>query len=228
MKKRITLIGDVHGKYDQYVDIVNSHPFTVQLGDFGLSQQWTKLEYSGIDKNNHKVIAGNHDDYDLCINSSHYIGDFGVHTMNGIEFFFVRGGISIDRVYRVGSELSGSKKSWWSQEELNFKQMCDCLDLYSIKKPSVVLSHVPPQIVIKSLTSNKGRNILVNFKFHDGFCENTSLLGNVMLEKHKPKVWIFGHHHCHFNAIIDDVHYVCLPELKTVDLELRDGEYFLT
>jgi hypothetical protein len=228
MSNTITLIGDVHGKYDSYFDIASTREHTIQLGDFGFIQVWNKLNYSNLDPNKHKIIGGNHDDYDNCVNSGYYLGDFGSYKLNGINFFFVRGGLSIDRVYRVGDELSGGKKTWWSQEELNFDEMYNCLNMYAEVKPDIVFSHAPPQFIVNNLTSHKSGNKLINYKFHEGFCENTSWLGNTMLKKHKPKLWVFGHHHNYFNTIIDGTIYICLPELGTADINLNKSSYSVT
>jgi len=190
----ITVIGDVHGKFDQYYNIVKDCEYSVQIGDFGFNSAWNKLHYVGLSPDNHKVLAGNHDCYDTCPHSKFYLGNFGVHTLNGVTFFYIRGGLSIDRVYRVGEELGGSSKTWWSQEELNLKEMLACMDLYKSIKPDIVISHVPPSVICNKIHGNK-HNILQKFKFHVGFQENTALLGDQLLEIHRPKYWCAGHHH---------------------------------
>ena len=57
-------------------------------------------------------MAGNHDNYDTIPNYPHYLGDCGFHTLNGTEFFYLRGAYSIDRDSRtIGVD-------WWAQEEI--------------------------------------------------------------------------------------------------------------
>ena len=215
----ITVIGDVHGKFYDYHKIASSSEYSIQVGDFGFSDTWNKLLYSGFDPKNHKVISGNHDDYDQCPASPFYLGDYGPAILNKKEFFFVRGGLSIDRVYRIGEELSGGQKTWWSQEELNLKQMMDCLDMYKLMKPEIVISHVPAAQFTHVILGNKSDAVLQRYKFHKGFKEAHQLLGDEMLKIHKPKMWISGHMHSSFQGIVNGVQIVALNELETIYLE---------
>jgi hypothetical protein len=217
----ITVIGDCHNKYDQYYKIASKSKYTIQGGDFGYSA-WTKLHYSDLDPNNHKVLGGNHESYDIAPNIPHYLGDFGQFTLDGKSIFFIRGGISIDRVYRVGEELSGGPKTYWSQEELNYKQMIECEALYKKLKPKIVISHVPPQRFIENIHGNKDHSILQRFKFHVGFCENTSLLCDRLLDIHLPEVYLSGHHHKdyieNYGGRTGKMKFVSLGELSTYEL----------
>jgi hypothetical protein len=216
----ITIIGDVHGKFGEYYKIASNHEYTVQLGDFGFSSAWNLLGYSDLSPDNHKVLGGNHEDYDCCIHSTHYLGDFGPRTLNEIPYFVVRGGLSIDRVYRVGEELSGGPKTWWSQEELNFIEMGNAMDSYRQAKPDIVISHAGPAFLIDRLIKGD----LTNYKFHKEFRENTSLLFNRLFSIYRPKVWVFGHYHINFDEVIDGTRFVCLAELQTVQLSANESE----
>lgn len=215
----ITIISDTHDKYEQYYKIASQCDFSVQIGDFGNSS-YTKLLYSDLDPQKHKIISGNHCNYDIAPDIPHYLGDYGMANVGGVDFFFVRGGISIDRVYRVGEELNGGPKTWWSQEELNFSQMIKCLELYSKLKPDIVLSHVPCGMYSEHILGNKSDAILQKFKFHAGFKENHQLLGNEMLKAHKPQMWVSAHMHRSFQGIIDGVKVIGLAELETYEINL--------
>lgn len=210
----ITVIGDCHGKTDHYLAIAKNSEYSLQLGDFGFYQSLIKLAYSDLDPNKHKVLLGNHDDYDNAFSVPHVLSSFGVLEMDGKSIFYVRGGLSIDRVYRVGDELSGAKKSWWSQEELNFSEMLDCLHLYKLVRPDIVVSHVPCKYASQFILGNKSGNILQKFKFHEGFAENTQLLGNEMLGIHRPKTWISGHMHSSYDGVHYGTRFVGLAELE--------------
>ena len=215
----ITVIGDVHGKYNKYYDIASKCKYSIQVGDFGFTSEWTKLGYSDLNPKNHKVLGGNHDDYDVAPNVAHYLGDFRTCKLGDINFFFVRGGISIDRVYRVGDELSGGPKTWWSQEELNFHQMIDCIETYKKLKPDILISHVPPTRFIDNIHGNKGNSILQKSKFHEGFRENTSLLMDELLDYHKPKLIISGHHHRSYTETKGKMTFISLAELETYEIK---------
>jgi predicted phosphodiesterase len=218
----ITVIGDTHNKYDKYYKIASKCEYSIQLGDFG-SESYTKLYYSNLNPNKHKICSGNHCNYDVAPNIPHYLGDFGQFTLDNRNIFFIRGGISIDRVYRVGEELNGGPKTWWSQEELNYKQMIECEALYKKLKPKIVISHAPPQRFIEKIHGNKDNSILQRFKFHDGFCENTSLLCDRLLDIHLPDVWISGHHHRdyieNYGGRTGQMKFISLGELSTYNLE---------
>lgn len=218
MKNKITLIGDVHGLYDRYYDIASKCEYTIQLGDFGFEYSWNKLNYSNLDPNEHKIIAGNHDAYNICPKSKFYLGDFGEYELNGFLFFFVRGGISIDRTYRQGEQFSGGAQTYWTQEELNFNQMLACLNAYKKSKAKVILSHCPPMCCIDDLHGNKSHKILQRFGFHVGFRENTSLLLNELIKIRKPEMCIFGHHHKSYANYIDNTLFRCLSELETMEI----------
>lgn len=215
----ITVIGDCHGKFNEYYNIAKNTKYSVQIGDFGMSSAWNNLGYSDLSPKNHKVLGGNHSDYDVAPNIPHYLGDYGTASLGGIKFFFVRGGLSIDRVYRIGEELGGGPKTWWSQEELSFIQMLDCIEAYKEEKPDILLSHVPPQRFIDNIHGNKGNSILQRFKFHEGFRENTSLLMDELLDYHKPKLIISGHHHRSYTETKGKMKFVSLAELETYEIK---------
>jgi len=92
-----------------------------------------------------------------------------------------------------------------------------CLDDYSNSKQDIVLSHVPPACVINHI--HRENSILGKYGFADGFMENTSLLGDECLKEHRPKLWVFGHHHKSFDKVIDGTRFVCLAELEVMILD---------
>ena len=154
----LTVIGDIHGKFDGYLKIAQNCEASLCVGDFGFESSWNKLHYSGLSSDNHKVIAGNHDPYDFAPKSPFYIGDYGLATLGGVSLFYIRGGISIDRTYREVDRLNGGPRTYWTQEELSFAQMLDCMDLYRSCKPDIVISHVPPSRFIPELTKSGRRS----------------------------------------------------------------------
>lgn len=212
----IRIVGDVHGKYEQYKAIVSHSEYSVQLGDFGFQREWNYLHYSSLSSDNHKVIAGNHDDYNIAPNTNHYLGDYGEYTLNGVKFFFVRGGISIDRVHRIVQSSIDGVKTYWSQEELNLVEMMDCLRVYQETKPDIVLTHVPCSTFSKVMSPDD--SILQRFRFHEGFKENHQLLGDEMLKLHEPKLWISGHFHQSYCWKKGRTTFIGLDELEYVDL----------
>jgi predicted phosphodiesterase len=196
----ITLIGDVHGygnndNRKQYLDIIGKNEYTVQIGDCDFSYE----HLNHVDPEKHKVIAGNHDNHNMCYGDPHFLGRFGNHVLNGVPFFYIAGAWSIDYKYRVENE------SWWANEELSYDEMCRAINWYEEVKPDIVLSHEAPSVVVQTcfsvFDSNKTRNGL-----------------RVMFEIHKPKLWVFGHWHRHLDTTILGTRFVCLNELKTMEI----------
>ncbi len=217
----LRIIGDVHGKFSQYEAIASKAEFSLCLGDFGFADSWNKLYYSGLNPESHKVLAGNHDPYDMAPKSPFYLGDFGEATIGGVSLFFIRGGISIDRTYREAERINRGPRTWWSQEELSFAQMIECMKAYRRAKPSIVVSHVPCASFASVMSPDD--KILVDFGFHKGFKEATQLLGDELLKIHRPKVWTSGHFHKSFQDEINGTRFVGLAELEYVDID-SNGE----
>jgi Calcineurin-like phosphoesterase len=211
----IRIIGDVHGKYTDYYRLASDAEYSIQLGDFGFDGHWGNLKRSTLDPKKHRVLRGNHDTVNV---SKHDLGDYGILELDGRKIFFFRGGLSIDRVYRVGEELTGGPKTWWSEEELNLIQMLDVIKFYKKVKPDIVISHVPAQPFVEYLDGKKSSSILQKFKFHYGFQENTILLGGHLYGIHQPKQWFSGHFHINANTKIGKTEFTSLDELNCIDI----------
>ena len=83
----LRLIGDVHGHFSEYKSLTIDAEKSIQLGDFGFAQHWSLLEYSEIDPEFHKILGGNHDDYDWIqeYKPPHYLGDYGIIELSLIH-----------------------------------------------------------------------------------------------------------------------------------------------
>lgn len=209
-KPLFRIIGDVHGKYDPYRKIAQEAEYSLQVGDLG-------FEYSvlrQLDPERHKVLAGNYDNYDkwggkfIHMTSGHWLGDYGVHMVPGFgSIFFVRGGFSIDRRYRIAG------KNWWSDEEMGVPTLQKAIDLYTEVKPDFVVSHECPG----ELT-----DAVFGAKMWDGEWirpSRTALALNAMWRSHSPKVWVFGHHHKAVTEEVRGTTFHCIPELGYIDFD---------
>lgn len=200
---KITVIGDVHGKYDKYYEVLrekdrNAH--TVQLGDFGFKYDTLK----NLDPERHKIIGGNHDNYEKIIKIPHYLGDYGCAKLNGVDFFFYRGAYSIDRQYRtVGID-------WWSEEQLTIDHFMKARDLYREIKPDIVLTHDCPETVVPYLLEPNARI----------YQNTTSWALQELFNIHQPKIWRFGHYHKKWSMNIGNTNFRCLDELEVEILEV--------
>lgn len=198
MTSNFRIIGDVHGKYKQYHRLLRKAKFTLQVGDFGFD--YTTLK--GVDARRHKILGGNHDNYNDIGNWPHFLGDYGVHTVEGFgDIFFVRGGFSIDRHFRVEGI------DWWKAEELDMGECYSALLEYERIKPNFVVTHECPSTIVPHVTASS--QIMPS---------RTKQLLERMFAIHQPKMWVFGHYHRSWSKTIDGTKFVCLNELGCLDL----------
>jgi predicted phosphodiesterase len=184
----VLLIGDVHGKLKQYSDLVKNHEESIVLGDFGFKHEYDNKPTD----NNHKILFGNHDYYPY-INKDYSLGDYGVYN----DMFYIRGAFSIDWMYRVyGRDL-------FENEELSYEQFNNVINYYSKVKPEIVISHEAPNSIVRDWFGYKDRNI-------------TKQGLQAILEIHKPKLWVFGHHHKSIKRMVGSTEFICLNELETL------------
>lgn len=207
--KKLTLCGDVHGNIPAYLDLVKNSDYSIQLGDLGFSY---KPIIFNISSEFHKVVAGNHDNYTIekgvfIDQTSHFLGDFGVHVVPEIgSFFFIRGGQSIDRDQRlVGID-------WWHEEELSYKKCVQACNYYQEIKPEIVISHECPTEVIPYVSKMERYNGRLIGE------SRTSLLLQNMIEIHRPRHWFFGHYHVSWSMMIGGTQFRCLNELETFNI----------
>lgn len=215
MNNTITIIGDVHGKSPQYLDIINNCEYSVQLGDLGYNYDFLK----NVESDKHKFFMGNHDLHNIEYFPKHYLGRFGYYELNGVKFFFVGGGFSIDQDYRRKKYFSGSgPQTYFYNEELNLSEQFECLVLYKKIKPNLLICHEPPRFVVKSLF--KSVDTLKSFGYNpDTFTTQTGELLEDMISIHKPKVLVHGHMHGTRRAKIKGIEIISLSELETVKID---------
>ena len=209
----IKILGDVHGHHSQYLNLIQGIDYSVQLGDFGFNYECLK----SLDSNKHKVLQGNHDNYDNKI--PNFLGDFGTISLDNLEFYFVRGGFSLDKVFRLEDERRTGYKSYWEEEELSQKQGELALEDYTRTKPDIMLSHECPSSITNLICSP---GILKYFDLPPWFESNTQILLQKMYEVHQPKVWIHCHYHTHSIRKVGETLFVCLDELDYIDIEKKD------
>jgi len=197
----ITLIGDVHGKYEKYHRILSrqaENPYTLQIGDFGFKYDTLK----NVDSTRHLILPGNHDNYNTCYNYPHFLGDYGYTSLNRIEFFYYRGAYSIDRQYRtIGID-------WWENEQVRIEDFMNARELYRLKKPDLVITHDCPQDIAAQML-HIGQRTYENI---------TSWALQELYNIHQPKLWFFGHWHRSKTIQHGKTKFMCLDELETYQL----------
>jgi len=209
----LRILGDVHGKVQQYIEVIKDTEYSIQLGDMGYDYS----ELSEIDPEKHVFISGNHDNHDVTLETRHCL-DSRYQNRSGMykDVFFVSGGLSIDRQIRNRFYLAGGKKTYFPNEELSYLQFRETILEYERIKPDIVISHEAPRSIVGQFTNG---SILRNFGFDpDTFTTNTSEALQVMFEIHQPKLWLTGHYHIDFQKVINGTKFIILDELSYYDI----------
>jgi len=196
-----TAIGDAHGYYDRYVKIARKRDCTLQIGDLGF--KYGCLE--NLDPERHKIVAGNHDNYDILPGLPHYLGDWGNTSLGGTEFFFLRGAYSIDRDSRtIGLD-------WWSQEEIPIEAFMEAREVYRERKPRIVITHTCPESLAPAFLNPRYS--------HRVHVTKTGWMLDELFNIHQPELWVFGHFHMSKTITEGRTRFTCLNELETMDVE---------
>jgi predicted phosphohydrolase len=203
---KITIIGDVHGKTNQYQKMLRQKyagQRTIQIGDMGIGFKGTPGLHKDIMGDNHKWFRGNHDDPEKCRASVGYLGDFGFLPED--DLFWIAGAHSIDYAWRIPG------KTWWAEEELSWTQLDAALDLFIKRKPRFVISHEAPQnAAFWMLTA-----VVPGFRPEKMVQTRTGSAMQRMLDYHRPEKWIFGHYHIDKTFNFQGVEFTCVNELST-------------
>lgn len=202
------VIGDCHGHISiknrnrrNYLNLIKKAEYSLQLGDMGFNYS----PLANVDSDKHRVIGGNHDNYDNL--TKHFLGDFGVVEVP-FNYFFIRGELSVDKKYRVPNV------SWWQAEEMTTARMNECISAYAKVKPELVFSHGCPHVVFHEFITN-------TWKLTPS---NTSQMLTECFNIHQPRVWVFGHHHQTKRVKYGNTIFQCLNELDFLDFK-PNGHY---
>lgn len=207
----IRIIGDVHGKFRDYRDLIRDVPRSIQVGDMGVGFkrnhgdfEWcANPPYDSMSRGDHKFIRGNHDNPQACERHPYWIADGTV--VDGI--YCLGGAVSIDRAWRTQG------LDWWPDEECSYAEIERMIDDYSAIKPEVVVTHDCPSSIANEILSAFNMQ-----KIEDG--SRTRVALERMLESHQPREWFFGHWHVSLSFVRGQTRFTCLNELEHVDVEI--------
>ncbi len=211
----ISFIGDVHGQYDEYLALIRDCEYSLQLGDFGF--KFDKV--ADIDTTRHRFMPGNHDGY-ARIGQMKLDGwkfpvedDYGILNLGSADIMYVRGGYSIDKMYRRPGF------DWFPEEEIAATDLLTMIESLSKQKTKIVASHECPAFVAEELFYANPA-LLVQFgKYRPS---RTAQALEALFEKmnDKPQLWVFGHHHVEFDQHIQGTRFVCVPSLDRFDWQV--------
>ena len=207
---QMTLIGDVHGKWTSYLELLEENPpeRSIQLGDFGWGfpgrEPFEKIVNEALDgiPGDHRYFRGNHDNptacaaHEYCLDDTHWEPDTGLMV--------IAGGLSIDRAYRTAGF------DWWEDEELNYDQLYETVSLFEERKPRIVLTHDGPEDVVPYMFN----------QYKQDFPSRTRQALGSMFSLHQPDLWVFGHWHTSHTYHMNGTKFICLAELETLEINL--------
>jgi len=212
----IIFIGDVHGDYFSIRNFILSmnirNTTFIQVGDFGLGFYNLMDDIKSLDDLNKiliksdnilYIIRGNHDNPQFWVDAEDWnlsnlklIPDYTEMVLEDKKFFFVGGGLSIDRSTRT------LNKDYWPHEVIMMEE-----DLPT--DVDVLVTHAPHPNIFSNNNDNLNywidRDKTLIESLRD---ENLKL--KVLGEKIKPKVWVSGHLHWGETVIFHNCTYVSL------------------
>ena len=215
----LRIIGDVHGKYREYCKVAQGAEFSLQLGDMGFNYGVMDFEkkFFKLSDDKHKFFGGNHDNYDTYDKVESALGHWGSYELGSVNFFFIRGAYSIDKVSRQCHYQQTHSKIWWEAEELNYTEANKCVHEYAQVRPDLVITHACPFSVAKIV----GNPEVLRLFGHDPdtFQTNTQRLLQACFEIHQPKQWYYGHFHINRKTELKGTKFRCIDELGFVDIQ---------
>jgi predicted phosphodiesterase len=205
-------IGDIHGHKYELESILRNLPddvtSTIQVGDlgvgFGQGEYWHYSLDQAFIAANARWIRGNHDSPAICKSMTSWIQDGTVQN----DTMYIGGAWSIDYKHRHAGI------SWWEDEELSIPQLQQCIDVYNITTPKIMVTHDCPYIAAERMFLSK--NLGIGGKHQ--FATRTATALQTMFDSHKPDLWIFGHWHKTTDTTIEGTRFICVGELDYIDI----------
>lgn len=205
---KIHFIGDVHAKIEHFENIISNIPsenYVFQVGDFGYGFSENIKDYL----DNINIIRGNHDSPSIAQNHKNYLGDYGIKKIGDYKILYVGGAESIDKNLRIEGV------SWWRDEQLNYRQLENVIELAKNEQPNIIVSHDVPFGIGQRLFEN-------HFQLR---ITRTSQALQILQNVCKPTIWVFGHYHMSIDRIFYNVgtRFICLDELEVKTIILGEN-----
>lgn len=227
------IVSDVHGKVNEFLDIVEStNDNVIQVGDLGFYNAWEMVD-NWCKNNEYRIYvnAGNHDNYPNIEKYDFYLGDYGLQSIEGFEFFSIRGAYSVDQEHRKMYDKAFVRNhiltyghceqehfTWFPEEELSEQQLESAIKEYIKIKPNIVISHELPASITNMISNPI---ILLQFNLPIGWNSRTAKALQSMFELHQPKLWVGGHLHQNFDRVVNGTRFICQKELGYIDVDVN-------
>ena len=212
------IIGDIHGMINNYKvhSIADFEGPTIQIGDFGIGLGGGDYWHESINDfhadGRHRFIRGNHDNPAMC--KSEMVGYIPDGTIEN-DVMFVGGAWSIDNpIAPPGWYRRTPGLDWWPEEELSDDELSRMIEIYSVMRPRVMITHDCPNVVSREMFFQSG--LIRGVEYFN----RTSAAFTRMLDIHQPDEWYFGHWHFTMQHQYGRTNFHCIGELDFVDVEL--------
>jgi len=201
------LVGDIHGHFRRYLEIIQDAERSIQVGDFGVGflghedfdagvAEWQKANP------NHRFARGNHDNPEVCKNMPGWIPDGTV-----LDNVMVIGGahsVEWDRVRRT------PYVDWWPEEELSWEAFDHIRAVYMAVKPDVLITHDFPEECARSM-----------FGFYtDRNQSRQRAMLQELFDIRRPDLIVGGHWHEPRDMEVRGVRCICLNINQHIDIDL--------
>lgn len=211
------VIGDIHGNVTYYKTycIGDFTGPTIQVGDFGVgfgqSEFWYKSLNEFHSSGDHTFIRGNHDNPATCKKIPSWIPDGTVKN----DIMFLGGAFSIDQEWRTEG------LDWWPDEECSISELMEFIDIYSVVKPRIMITHDGPMSVTEQMFIKTGR--AMGGPNAQMYPTRTGQALDAMFRNHQPEFWFMGHWHHTMTYNENGTTFVCLGEFDYIDVDLSDS-----
>jgi hypothetical protein len=213
--------GDIHGEFESIVYKLNNLTDTALIvcGDIGMGFNkdeyylllFKKLNLKLSEKNNYLIMfRGNHDNPDFFNGTFkkythlHLIPDYTVVEINGLaNVLCIGGATSIDRSYRIQSELRTKRKSYWGNAELPYfdeQALAEINSLYA-ENIQIVATHTSPSFAYPTTKRNVKEWINIDANLSQTLDSERNTMDKIfeMLRADQTHLtdWYYGHFHEH-------------------------------
>lgn len=212
------LIGDIHGRFYDYraYCVADFAGPTIQVGDFGIGfgqgDYWHESVNDFHRDGRHRFIRGNHDNPTMC--REEMVGYIADGIVEG-DVMFVGGAWSIDNpAAPPGWRRRTPGLDWWPEEQCSEQELERIIEIYSVVKPRVMITHDCPGTISREMFFDSG--LLSGPEYPN----RTSAALQLMFEIHQPEFWAFGHWHFTKQYSKNGTVFQCIGELDFIDVEL--------